>query len=50
MKASDKEPVLNLQNVSSDTLNQTTKGAFTLQTETGAFTTTSSQHTTICAG
>ncbi|MDK7759383.1 flagellar hook-length control protein FliK [Providencia rettgeri] len=45
-KVSDREPALNLQNVSSDALNQTTKGAFTLQTETGAFTTTSSQHTT----
>ncbi|HGN1705333.1 TPA: flagellar hook-length control protein FliK [Providencia rettgeri] len=44
-KVSDKDPVLNLQNVSSDAVNQTTKGAFTLQTETGAFTTTSSQHT-----
>lgn len=45
-KVSDKDPVLNLQNVSSEALNQTAKGAFTLQTETGAFTTTSSQHTT----
>ncbi|ENU1227347.1 flagellar hook-length control protein FliK [Providencia rettgeri] len=45
-KVSDKEPILNLQNVSSDALNQTAKGAFTLQTETGAFTTASSQHTT----
>lgn len=44
-KVSDKDPVLNLQNVSSDALNQTAKGAFTLQTDTGAFS-TSSQHTT----
>lgn len=45
-KVSDKEPLVNLQTLTPDSPNQHVKGAFTLQTDVGAFTTTNSPHTT----
>lgn len=44
-KVSDKEPIASVQALTTEMLGQNTKGAFTLQTETGAFTTSASQHT-----
>ncbi|USR66406.1 flagellar hook-length control protein FliK [Providencia stuartii] len=44
-KVSDKDPLANTQTVTNETLSQTAKGAFTLQTDTGAFTASPSQHT-----
>ncbi|QXX84716.1 flagellar hook-length control protein FliK [Providencia sp. R33] len=44
-KVSDKDALTNMQPLTNETLSQTAKGAFTLQTDTGAFTTSASQHT-----
>lgn len=44
-KVSDKAPLANMQTVTNETLSQTAKGAFTLQTDTGAFTSSASHHT-----